>query len=163
GQGRAKKESGEAFLRKPGRMRWAYSSPQGKLFVTDGKYAWLYTPGSNQVEKTPIKQTDDLRAPLAFLLGKLEFQRDFKRFIWRPEGADYWVVAEPKSDQLAYREVEFLVTPEFQIRRLRVTGQDRSVMEFRFDRERLNPPLSEKLFQFDPPPGAVVIERRAED
>ncbi|HUB33684.1 MAG TPA: outer membrane lipoprotein carrier protein LolA, partial [Bryobacteraceae bacterium] len=34
-------ESGTLLLRKPGRMRWDYSSPVGKLFVSDGKYLWL--------------------------------------------------------------------------------------------------------------------------
>ncbi len=159
GQGRAwKPEQGRLWLRKPGRMRWEYSQPPGKLFVTDGKFAYLYTPSSRQVERTPLKETEDLRAPLAFLLGRLEFQRDFKRFLGRPEGPDYWVAAEPKSDRLAYSQVEFLVTPRFEIRLLRVTGQDRSTMEFRFWRERLNLPLEDKLFRFEPPPGVTLIE-----
>jgi len=159
GQGRAwKPERGRLWLRKPGKMRWEYSSPAGKLFVSDGRYAYLYTPDSNQVERTPIKETEDLRAPLAFLLGRLDFRRDFKRLIGRSEGPDYCIQAEPKSDRSVYSQVELWVTPEFQIRRLRISGQDRSLMEFRFDNERLNQPLDEKLFEFRPPPGAVVVE-----
>lgn len=159
GQGRAwKPERGRLWLRKPGKMRWEYSQPEGKLFVTDGRYAWLYTPASNQVERTPIKQTEDLRAPLAFLLGRLDFYRDFKRFLWRPEGEGYWVVAEPKSDRLVYTEVEFLVDGRYRIRQVRVSGQDRSLMEFRFEQERLNLPLDEQLFVFRAPPGARIVE-----
>jgi len=74
-----KTERGELFLRKPGRMRWQYTTPAGKLFVSDGKYIYLYTPGTQRVERSKVKETDDMRAPLAFLLGKLDFQRDFKR------------------------------------------------------------------------------------
>ena len=33
----AQTESGVLYLRKPGRMRWEYSSPAGKLFLVDGK------------------------------------------------------------------------------------------------------------------------------
>ncbi len=161
GQGRAwKPERGRLWLRKPGKMRWEYSQPEGKLFVTDGKYAYLYTPSSKQVERTRIKETEDLRAPLAFLLGRLDFKRDFKRFIWQTEGDGYRVVAEPHSDRLIYTEVEFLVDGEHRIRQVRVTGQDRSVMEFRFEGERLNPPLSEELFVFRAPPGVTVVESR---
>ena len=58
-------ESGLLFLKKPGRMRWEYRHPEGKLFVSDGKFAWLYSPGMNQVEKTALKMSDDVRAPLA--------------------------------------------------------------------------------------------------
>ncbi len=53
-QGRARKsESGELTLRKPGRMRWDYTSPSGKLFVSDGKDVYLYTPEAHRVEKEP--------------------------------------------------------------------------------------------------------------
>jgi outer membrane lipoprotein carrier protein len=64
-------ESGTLLLRKPGRMRWVYDQPKGKLFVSDGKYMWLYTPAENRAEKMKLQVSDDLRAPLAFLLGKL--------------------------------------------------------------------------------------------
>ena len=73
-------ESGLLFLKKPGRMRWEYRHPEGKLFVSDGKYAWFYSPAMNQVEKSSLKMTDDVRAPLAFLMGQLNFARDFGNF-----------------------------------------------------------------------------------
>lgn len=158
-QGRPKRtESGELFLRKPGRMRWQYDTPPGKLFLSDGKFLWLYTPDDNRVEKTKMKESEDLRAPLAFLLGRLEFRRDFGRFVSRPDGPDTRILADPKSDQLPYTQVEFLVTPRREIRYLKVIGQDHSVMEFRFAREKVNPPLAEGLFRFTPPPGAELIE-----
>ena len=152
-----RKESGELFLRKPGRMRWQYTSPKGKLFVSDGKEIYLYTPSSNRVEKMKAKESDDMRTPLGFLLGKLDFWRDFQKFISRPEGPDIRITAEPKSDRAPYSEVEFVVTPAAVIRSLKITGQDRSIMEFRFSNEKLNPPLAENLFKFVPPPGAEVV------
>ena len=162
-QGRPNKtESGELFLRKPGRMRWQYEAPKGKLFLSDGKQVYLYTPASNRVEKMKFRGSDDLRAPLAFLLGELDFWRDFQRFISRPEGADVRITAEPKSDQAPYTEVEFVVTPSNAIRYLRITGQDRSVMEFRFAGEKLNPALAESLFRFAPPPGAEIVDAVSE-
>jgi outer membrane lipoprotein carrier protein len=162
-QGRPNKtESGELFLRKPGRMRWQYQAPKGKLFLSDGKQVYLYTPASNRVEKMKVRASDDLRAPLAFLLGELDFWRDFQRFISRPEGADVRITAEPKSDQAPYTEVEFVVTPSNEIRYLRIMGQDRSVMEFRFAGEKLNPALAESLFRFAPPPGAEIVDAVSE-
>ena len=51
--GRAtRSESGELSLRKPGRMRWAYAKPSGKLFLSDGKYIYYYTPASNTANGT---------------------------------------------------------------------------------------------------------------
>ena len=151
-------ESGELSLRKPGRMRWQYDSPKGKLFLSDGKQMYLYTPASNQVQRMKVRDSQDMRAPLAFLLGSLDFWRDFQRFVSRPENSDVRLIAEPRSDRAPYTEVEFVVTPSYEIRYLRVTGQDQSIMEFRFTAEKLNLPLAESLFRFVPPPGAEVVE-----
>ena len=38
GMGIDRVESGTLLLRKPGRMKWEYRVPPGKLFVLDGKY-----------------------------------------------------------------------------------------------------------------------------
>lgn len=151
-------ESGTLLLRKPGRMRWDYTSPQGKLFVSDGKFLWLYTPSNNQVEKMKIKESDDMRAPLAFLLGKLHFNKEFRNIQGQPETAGTRVTAEPKTDSLPYTRVEFVVGPENQIRQVKVTGYDQSVLEFHFDQEKLNPPLEAKVFQFRMPQGAQLVE-----
>ena len=158
-QGKIRKpETGTLFLRKPGRMRWQYTSPAGKLVLADGKYLYVITPDSDRVQKMKAKETEDMRAPLAFLLGRLHFEKDFQNFQARPEGADTWITAEPKSPDLPYTKVEFQVTPQFLIRRLQVTGQDYSVLDFQFDQEKVNPSLDAKLFQFQAPPGAIVEE-----
>lgn len=150
-------ESGKLTLRKPGRMRWDYTTPKGKLFVSDGKYLWLFTPANNRVEKMKMKESEDMRAPLAFLLGKLNFGKEFRNISARAEGNDTRIAAEPASDNLPYTTVEFVVTSESRIRYLKVTGFDKSVLEFEFDQEKLNPALDAKLFQFQVPPGAEVV------
>jgi outer membrane lipoprotein carrier protein len=158
-QGKTRKpESGTLFLRKPGRMRWQYTSPAGKVFLSDGKFLYLIVPDSPRVQKMKTKESEDMRAPLAFLLGRLHFEKDFRDFQARPEGEDLWITADPKSPDLPYNKVEFQVTPKFEIRRVRVTGQDLSIMDFRFDQEKLNPPLDSKLFQFELPSGSMVEE-----
>src|SRR5580658_6918121 len=118
-QGRARKsESGELTLRKPGRMRWDYSAPSGKLFVSDGKDVYLYTPDVHRVEKAKLKASDDMRAPLAFLLGKLDFAKDFRDFEVKPEGTQFLITAKAKNDSFPYEKVQMLVTPDYQIQRL---------------------------------------------
>jgi outer membrane lipoprotein carrier protein len=158
-QGKTRKpETGTLFLRKPGRMRWQYTSPAGKLFLSDGKFVYVVVPDSPRVQKMKAKETEDMRAPLAFLLGRLHFEKDFQNFQSRPEGEDTWITADAKKPDLIFSKVEFEVTPQFQIRRLRVTYQDLSVLDFRFDQEKLNPPLDAKLFQFELPSGTMVEE-----
>jgi outer membrane lipoprotein carrier protein len=151
-------DSGVLYLRKPGRMRWEYSSPAGKLFLSDGKEVYLYTPDDHRAEKSQLKESDDMRAPLAFLLGKLDFAKEFKSFQTRAEGSATWITAIPKSDSLAYTSVEFLATPQGEIRRVRITGVDQSKLDFTFTNEQLNAPVVPAMFTFHPPPGVQVVE-----
>ena len=84
-------------LRKPGRMRWDYSEPSGKLFLSDGKDVYLYTPDANRVEKTKLKASEDMRAPLAFLLGKLDFSKEFRDFSVTPgRRRIFWLPPKPR-------------------------------------------------------------------
>jgi outer membrane lipoprotein carrier protein len=158
GQGRPRQyETGRLSLRKPGRMRWDYSLPAGKLFLSDGKDVFLYTPEAKRVERMPLKETDDMRAPLAFLLGKLDFDKEFRDFQMAPKADNYLITATAKSDKLPYDHVEILVTPGFEIRTLIVKGLDKSLLIYQFDQEKLNPPIDDRQFKFQMPPGATLI------
>jgi outer membrane lipoprotein carrier protein len=158
-QGRASRsESGTLMLRKPGRMRWEYSQPKGKLFVSDGKSLWLYTPSDNRAEQMKLQDSEDMHAPLAFLLGRLNFDKDFQNLRSRPDGAGTRITAEPKTDNLPYTAVEFLVAADSQIREVKVTGFDNSILDFHFDGEKVDPALDGKLFVFKAPAGAEVVE-----
>ena len=151
-------ESGTLQLRKPGKMRWDYEQPKGKLFISDGKFLYLYTPAENRYEKMKLQESDDMRAPLAFLLGKLNFEKEFRNLQAKPEGDGQRITAEPKTDNLPYSAVEFVVGPGSVIRVVKVTNFDRSVLEFHFENEKVDPPLDAKLFQFQVPKGAELIE-----
>lgn len=153
----AQSEAGTLWLRKPGRMRWEYREPSGKLFLSDGKDVYLYTPQDNRAVKSKLKDSEDMRAPLAFLLGKLNFQKEFRSFESKQQGSDTWIVVEPKSENLAYTKVEFLATTAGAIRQVRVTGQDQSRLEFTFTNETMNPPVPPGKFVFQPPAGAAVV------
>jgi outer membrane lipoprotein carrier protein len=151
-------ESGVLYLRKPGKMRWDYKEPWKKIFLSDGKDVWFYTAAANRVEKSKLKETEDMRAPLAFLIGRLDFQRDFKEYHYKDVAGARWVTAMPKSEKAPYKEVHFFLEPSGQITKLRVFGHDQSVMEFQFRNEKLNPALAENLFTFQMPPGAELVE-----
>jgi len=151
-------ERGELFLRKPGRMRWQYTKPVGKLLVSDGKDVYYYNADSNRVERMRVKDAEDMRAPLAFLVGRLDFDRDFREYKTRPEGDKIWVTCIPKSEKLPYSEVAFLTSASARIERVRVVGQDRSITDFEFSGEQVNPTLADQIFRFQMPPGAEYID-----
>jgi outer membrane lipoprotein carrier protein len=155
-QGRKRSEKGDLYLRKPGRMRWQYST--GKLYISDSKYIYYYNPGENRAEQLPLKEADDMRAPLAFLLGRLNFADDFKQFVARPQDGNTLIAATPKSDKMPYSEVSFLVSPDSVIHWLLVKSQDGSTLEFTFENEKKNPAIADAMFKFAPPPGVEFVK-----
>ncbi len=147
-------ESGTLYLRKPGRMRCEYALPKGKLCVSDGTYLYVYAPPDTHALKIKLKDSlaEDMHAPLAFLLGKLNFDKEFRNLQAHPEGPATRISGEPKNE--IYSSIEFLVAPDRRIQELKITSVDHSILNFTFTNEKQDPPMSDKLFAFQLPPGA---------
>ena len=153
-RGRTKTDSGTLFLRKKGKMRWEYAS--GVQFVSDGKFIYSYYPDEHRAEKMSMKESDDMKAPLAFLLGDVNFDRDFGEYHTKPQDGGLLITALPKSDKFPYTDVTFLVAPDSSMRRLEVRMQNNDLMVFTFEGEKKNPLLTDVLFQFTPPKGVEL-------
>jgi outer membrane lipoprotein carrier protein len=163
GSGISREESGTLWLKRPGKMRWNYEKPREKLFVSDGKTAWFYVPGEQQARKTPMKKLEDLRSPLAYLLGKTKLQKEFEGLSLAPD------VSPQHADDVVLRGVpKFLegvnqvlmeIAPGGRIVRLVVDGADSSITEYRFEDQKENLEIADRQFQFTPPPGVQVLEQ----
>ncbi len=150
-------QNGVLYLHKPRRMRWQFNSPAGDIFVCDGTFVFDYDAKSNVYSKTKLEDTGDLRGALGFLLGKINFDADFKQF--ETDSKTGLIKATPKSDKAPYSEISFLATPDFIMRRLIVKGVDGSTSYYRFETEIKNPPVPVAMFHFQPPPGAKLIDQ----
>lgn len=157
-QGKRSVERGVLYLRKPGQMRWEYAQPQGKLFLSDAKKIYYVSPASRRVEISAVKETEDLRAPLAFLLGRLDFSRDFARYETSQREGSLLIRAFPKNEKSIFEFVEFFPTSDGTLKTVTVQGRDGSRMEYSFSNETRNPTLDEKLFRFEAPAGFEIVE-----
>src|SRR5579884_4347599 len=63
-------ERGHVLIKKPGRMRWEYTSPEQKLFVSDGVKVYSYIPADRQVIVSNVPRENDATTPALFLAGK---------------------------------------------------------------------------------------------
>ncbi|MBM3760165.1 MAG: outer membrane lipoprotein carrier protein LolA [Acidobacteria bacterium] len=160
-QGRRVTERGILYLRKPGRMRWEYAQPTGKLFLCDAKRIYYVVPSARRVEVSEMRESDDLRAPLAFLLGKLDFARDFNRFEHSRPGTQWKIRAYPKSAKSPYEYVEFFAEPDGRLSVVAVKSKDGSTMSYAFQSELRNVPLAASLFEFQKPEGFEILQLRA--
>jgi outer membrane lipoprotein carrier protein len=161
GMGLDRSESGTLTLRKPGRMRWAYDAPSGKLFVLDGKSAISYTPGDAQALRTPAKQLDDLRSPLRFLLGHTELARELTNLTLTPTNDGYTLSGAPVGMTQTVRTIALTVDATGQIHAMRVEQIDGSTTTFTFTSITENIPTKDTDFTFTPPAGVTIINGSA--
>lgn len=159
GLGMRRTESGTLLLLKPGRMRWDYTSPPGKLFLLDGKYAWFYSPGDPQVQRIQAKQLDDLRSPLRFLLGHTELEKEMTTLTLAPTAGDrFTLTGQPKGQEKRVSRLTLTVTAEGAINGIEVEESDGALTRFTFTGEVPNATIPAEEFHFTPPPGVPVVD-----
>jgi outer membrane lipoprotein carrier protein len=158
GMGMDRTEEGTLLLKKPGRMRWSYDAPVGKVFVLDGKFAWFYTPGDAQATRVPARQLDDLRSPLRFLLGHTQLSKELDNLSVAPEGTSFRITGVPKGMSQRVKLLSLWVTAAGAIERMRLEELDGAVTEFTFSAMQENAPVKDSDFAFIPPPGVTVVQ-----
>jgi outer membrane lipoprotein carrier protein len=168
GAGMERTESGTLWLaksglKKPGKMRWEYRSPREKLFVSDGRDAWFYVPGDRQARRTDARKLDDIRSPLAFLLGKSKLEKELQGLSLAPDVAPRGagdVVLRGVPQAMADRVSEILleITPGHQIARIVIDEVDGSTTEYSFSDQKENVAIPDGKFEFRPPAGTETVE-----
>ena len=159
GLGIQRSESGTLLLLKPGRMRWEYNSPAGKLFLLDGKYAWFYTRGDPQVQRILSKQLDDLRSPLRFLLGHTEIAKEMNHLtLAAASNGRFTLSGQPKGQEARVARLSLTVTADGTITAIEIEETDGALTHFTFAGEQPNAAIPAQVFHFTPPPGVPILD-----
>ena len=158
GMGIDREESGTLLLRKPGKMRWSYRNPAGKVFVLNGKYAWFYSPGDAQVERVPATQLDDLRSPLRFLLGHTQLQKELEGLTVSSGPDGLLLSGVPKGMEKRVERIVLGVSPDGVIHSMRITETDGAETAFTFTDSVADAPAPDSEFVFQPPAGVPVVD-----
>jgi outer membrane lipoprotein carrier protein len=163
GSGMERTEAGTLWLKKPGKMRWEYRSPKVKLFVSDGKDAWFYVPEDRQARKMAAKKLEDVRSPLAFLLGKTKLEKELQGLSLAPDITPLAagnVVLRGVPQALADRvsEIVLELTPDHQIARIVIQEVDGSSTEYRFSEQKEDVAVGDGQFEFHPPAGTETVD-----
>ena len=172
-------EAGNAYFRRPGKMRWEYESPEKNLFLVDGKTAWFYVPADHTATRVPAKESADWRTPFALLAGGMKLSR-FCSSIQpavneKPETPENVVLhcilrgqgtkPERSAPQAGAPQAEDTVDAvSFEVVRksgelVRVLVRDPGgvTIEFHFTNWITDPPLEDSIFRFSPPPGVAIV------
>jgi len=163
GSGMDRSESGTLWLKKPGKMRWEYRSPKEKLFVSNGKDAWFYVPDDRQARRESARKLEDIRSPLAFLLGKTKLEKELRGLSAAPdiaplESGNVVLRGVPVAFADQISEIVLEIGPDRRIVRLVMQGVDGTSTEYRFSDQKEDVPIADNRFDFRVPPGTEVVE-----
>ena len=154
--------TGEVLLKKPGRMRWNYKTPDPKMYLSDGDVLWLYEPEDKQAFKQDLKSSQ-LPAALAFLTGKGKLSSEFDIAFAKdpPVGGprDYVLALSPKQANAQVKSILFVVDPDtFFVRETLITDAQGNTNDLLFSDIKINTHIPDATFRWSPPAGTRVVD-----
>jgi outer membrane lipoprotein carrier protein len=150
-------ESGTVAVKKPGKMRWTYTKPERKEFVSDGVKLYWYVPEDKQVR---VSDVDNLaNTPDQFLSGRGDIARDFTpSYVDTPASGSVSLKLVPRRSEPEYEYLIVTLDPvTLQIRALTARDHQGGESTFTFTNMKENKGLSDKDFAFRPPRGVTVV------
>jgi outer membrane lipoprotein carrier protein len=156
-------ERGKLSIKKPGKMRWDYTAPEQKQFVSDGVKMYSYIPQDKQVVVASVPAEDQATTPTLFLAGKGSLTRDFTPSIvdlppGMPAGGRALKLV-PKTRQRDYDWLILVVDPaSLAITGLVTVDAQGGTSSFSFGNMKENVGLADKEFAFKIPRGVDVVK-----
>ncbi|MPY87694.1 MAG: hypothetical protein GEU99_07215 [Luteitalea sp.] len=156
-------ERGRVAIKKPGRMRWEYTDPERKLFVSDGSQVYSYVPADQQVMVQALPEGHRATTPVLFLSGHGELLRDFtvETANGGPWPSDaHALKLTPKKREPEYEWLVLVVdTKSLVLRQLVTRDGQGGTSTFTFTNLRENVGLPDDRFVFKIPRNADVIRQ----
>jgi outer membrane lipoprotein carrier protein len=152
-------ERGTVVIKKPGRMRWVYTSPERKEFVSDGLKMYSYLPLDHQVMVTAVPPDDQATTPAAFLAGRGDIVRDFTAAFDETSSTSMTVLKlTPRRPEPQYEYLLVGVDPiTLQIQALTTRDPQGGNSTLTFSNLKENQGIADKEFVFRIPRGVDVI------
>ena len=155
-----RERAGTVWFRKPGRMRWDFTSPEQQTIVSDGETLFSYDPDLNQVVKTPLREAlKSSSSATSFLLGMGNLSRDFNARLSNPARPDGLIhlALDPKSEGGGYKIELGLEPKSYDLVTLTLTDQLGDVTRVKFSSIQDNVHIADSIFAFEVPAGADVV------
>lgn len=152
-------ERGTVSIKKPGLMRWVYTNPERKEFVSDGKKIYFYIPQDRQVQVSDVPPVDQATTPVLFLAGKGDIARDFTAtYAESSPAGTVSLKLTPRKTEPDYEYLIVAVDPAtLQIRALTTRDRQGGDSTLTFSNLKENTGISDKEFAFRIPRGVDVI------
>jgi outer membrane lipoprotein carrier protein len=138
-------------VKKPGRMRWTYTSADKQEMVADGSQTYTYIPSDRKVYVAPLPKDSDASAAILFLTGRGDFARDFTAELPPGQPADTWKLKlTPKVPQSDFKTLTLTVDRKTMAMVGMETADDQGgTSTYTFTNLKENVNLPDSVFVFD--------------
>jgi outer membrane lipoprotein carrier protein len=161
--GQVQEASGLFLAKRPGMMRWAYEKPESRLFVTDGKTLWAYSPSEKQVIVQDVADALASRLPLSFLAGNCNLATDFDITLVENAGTRAAPTTrildlKPKRPEAGIVRMLLEVTTKgYTVEKTTLFDAYGNTTAIALTHLKLNTGLDDQQFRFTPPSGVSVV------
>jgi outer membrane lipoprotein-sorting protein len=149
-------ETGRLFLQPPDLLRFEYDGADGKVFTFDGKTAHQYVAADSQLVVKSLTAGERSRLPLLFLEAPSTVLTRYTATVKElPSGVIELALAPRVGDEP--KEVNLLVGPEGDVKKLALLGSTGDRTTFLFTQKEGGKKLPASDFTLVPPKGTKVV------
>jgi outer membrane lipoprotein carrier protein len=150
---------GTVSIKKPGKMKWSYGSPDTQILISNGNTLWLYVPDEEQATKIPIESIYSSNTPALFLAGKGKLTQTFNVERVNLDKDPLIITLTPKADDQSLTRLKLFANKKnYQITGSTVYDKLGNITEIRFSNIKTNREIPEKTFQFQVPANVEVLD-----
>ena len=150
--------SGTLSVSRPNRFRWDYQQPYAQVIVADGRQLWLYDSDLEQVTVRALEQGLG-STPAMLLSGSGKVADAFTAVAVEQRGEWTWCRLRPAQEGSDFEQVSLAFDRRGELAAMELRDKLGQTTVIEFGALRRNPPLDQRVFRFEPPPGADVIGR----
>jgi outer membrane lipoprotein carrier protein len=156
--GRTVEERGHLLLSRSGSIRWTYTEPEKKLFVSSGELAWFYIPDDEVAYRLRLDQERARLLPTRFISGDEGLAEEFHiSEVDAPPGRRR-LRLQPREPAAEFDLLLLeLILPEEEISALIVIDSLGNETTFRFSELERGEEVPDTLFEFTPPEGIEIV------
>jgi outer membrane lipoprotein carrier protein len=160
---------GHVWIQKPGLFRWNIQTPHPKQWILDGRQLWEYDIDLEQIVVQPFN-AKQMQTPFFWLTGEMATQME--PYTVTQGGPGEWILTlkapgntqknnhKPKAIRLFFDPDRSTGSTGFQLNRFELTEFTGDTVIVQFVHIKTNHPISKNYFEFLPPAGIDILDKR---
>jgi outer membrane lipoprotein carrier protein len=150
-------ESGTLAIKKPNRLRFEYTQPEKKTFVSNGVVFRSYIPADKLATEDPLPKDNEQSTALLFLAGRGNLVRDFQASLPASQPAGEWhLLLTPKAKQADFQTLTLIVDRASLALRGFTTVDDQGTSTIRLSNLKENTGVKDDVFAYEFPKGVQI-------